>query len=245
MPIQYDGRKIIRHNVINYNAYKEYEEKQIREDRRLSDQRKKQLSKDSYEEWIRWCPENFRNASIESIGNHDPDVMNTLYEAVRTSKNIGRPQSLIIGSHEQRLREGVIRPKGKTWAMYAYISELCKEHIITDPINEVYMMDEYTMMDKNTDWRDNGRFMDEVFDTKHKIIIIDNINSDAGVMKRKKYGDDAWGRFVNAADGKSVAIVMLFSGNYDDMSLKGVKEKTDKLMQNAPKAILTQGVSSI
>ena len=245
MPIRYDGRSIIRHNIINYDAYKEYERKQALEDKRLTKLRMQKLSKESYSEWIKWCPENFKDASIESIGKHDDEVMRTLYEAVKISEQKGTPQSLIIGSRKNRINSGLaVIPKGKTWAMYAYISALCNSHIITDPINQVYITDEVTMIDNNINWRDDGQFMNTVFSPDHRLVVVENINSDAGAMKRKKYGDDAWGRFVAAAEGKNAGIVMLFSGDYDDMSLRDTKKTVEKLMDNASKAILTQGVAS-
>lgn len=245
MPIRYDGRSIIRHNTINYDAYKEYERRQALEDKRLTKLRMQKLSKESYSEWIKWCPESFKDASIESIGKHDDKVMDILYEAVKISEQKGIPQSLIIGSSCGDHRTGSLKiiPKGKTWAMYAYISALCKAHIITDPINQVYITDEVTMIDNNINWRDDGQFMNTVFSPDHRLVVVENINSDAGAMKRKKYGDDAWGRFVAAAEGKNVGIVMLFSGDYDDMSLRDTKKTVEKLMNSASEAILTRGVS--
>lgn len=245
MPIRYDGNSIIRHNNIDYRAYAEYSEARRRESERLAREAARRNAKESYREWIQWCPPAFRNATIDSIGEHDPDVMRTLREAVMESSRTGLPCSLMIGSKGYRDNaNNSVLPKGKTWAIYAYISELSRRGVITDPMRQVIMISEEDVLDKNTNWRDSGSFMKEVFDDDHRLVVVENINSDAGLMKRSKYGMDAWGRFINAADGREAGIIMSYSGDYYSKLNEDARENVGKLMSNAKEAILTRGVGA-
>ena len=244
MPIRYDGTRIFHKNTIDYAAYDSYQKEQKQRSRQDVDAVQKRIRERSYEQWKQWCPRDFRDATINSIGKHDPDVKDALIRAVKSSMQKGNPTSVMLGSKSRRTPSGITMARGKTWAMYAYVSSLCKAGVINDPVKEVLILTEATLLDRNTDWRDGGQYMKEVFSEERKLVIVDNINGGAGAMKRQKYGDDAWGRFVEAGQGRGIGFVFSFSGDFDDMGLKDIKSRILPLIQGQPyeNAVITVGV---
>ena len=106
------------------------------------------------------------------------------------------------------------------------------------------MITEANLLDKLTSWK-NDDWLKTVFTDRTRLVIIDNINGDAGMMKRQKYGLDAWDRFVEEAmKHNGIGYVFSFSGNFDDMSLLQIKKVCFKLLygKKAVKAILEHGV---
>ena len=254
MPIRYDGTNIYHQNKTDYDAYNAY----MREQRQMSDdainEQRRNESKRSWEQWMQWCPQDFRDASIESIRSHDPEVSDALEKAVKVSKESHVPSSVILGSYSYNnpyYKPGSDKPseqrkliaKGKTWAMYAYVSALYAAGVIDDPIHQVVLITEAMMLDKLTSWQNDG-WLDTVFTPDTKLVIIDNINSGAGEMKRAKYGTDAWNRFseeANKHDG--IGFVLSFSGDFNDMGLMPVKQIGFKIVRGkAVKAVLKKGV---
>ena len=254
MPKSYDGKHIYRRNIIDYNAYNEFKKAQEKiSDDSVREQNEKNRE-ESWDQWMTWCPQDFRSASIESIGAHDPDVEKALNDAIAQSTP-GNPSSVILGSREYDNPDYIrgsndpkhaltLIPKGKTWAMYAYVSALYSHGIITDPVSEISMITEANLLDKLTSWK-NDDWLKTVFTDRTRLVIIDNINGDAGMMKRQKYGLDAWDRFVEEAmKHNGIGYVFSFSGNFDDMSLLQIKKVCFKLLygKKAVKAILEHGV---
>lgn len=254
MPIRYDGTNIYRQNSTDYDAYNEYMRSQREMSEKAINAQRKKESQRSWEQWMRWCPQDFRDASIESIRSHDPDVSDALSKAVEESKRLGRPSSVILGSKaydnpnfkpgsDMPSEQRRLIPKGKTWAMYAYVSALYAAGAIDDPIHQVSLTTEAMMLDKLTSWKDDG-WLDSVFTPDTRLVIIDNINSGAGEMKRMKYGTDAWNRFAEEAckhDG--IGFVLSFSGDFNDMGLMPVKQIGFKIVKGkAVKALLAKGV---
>lgn len=260
MPITYDGRNIYRKNNVDYNAYNDYMQAQKkRGDEAVKKQVKKQREV-SWEQWMQWCPQDFRDASIESIGEHDPQVEEKLNKAVAASVRRNVPYSIILGSAQKENpnyvkgsnKPGESRyyiPKGKTWAMYAYVSALYEAGVIIDPIHEVKIITEAELLDKLTTWneRDMNKWLASIFDKDVKLIIIDNINGGAGSMKRTKNGMDAWNRFLDESvkhDG--IGYVLSFSGNIKDASLIKLKEIAyDMVKKRAAVAVLENGVEGM
>lgn len=258
MPIIYDGNRIYRKNNIDYNAYNDYQRIQKEKSESIIKTIDTEVSKVSWEQWLAWCPQDFKDASIVSIGEHDPDVMNQLNKAVEKSESRGYPYSVILGSEAKEnpkyVRGGKepkkIIPKGKTWAIYAYVSALYEHKIITDPVKQVKMLTEAEILDKLSEWKNEEReaWLRTIINDEVRLVIIDNISGGAGTMKRQKYGDDAWGRLVDAAckyDYK-MGFVLSFSGDFKDMTLQKIKEYMYKLVnKQAVKALITNGVGSI
>lgn len=247
MPIQYDGNSIIRHNSINYESYHDYMDRSSKESERTSRAMRMAMARKSRSAWLADQPRQFRQASIQSIGEHDPKAMRALESAVEQSKSTGSPCSLIIGSKSEDMGRDTVNPKGKTWAIYAYIKALIDADIIIDPAAEVAMTDEVSILDGYTDWKNAtlSKTRRTLFEGR-RLVVIDDINSDAGMMKRNKYGKDAWSRFAADAsrNANGCGIIVAFSGDYDDMSLQPVKEALRKIMSGAKVVLLERGVAN-
>lgn len=245
MPIQYDGKSIIRHNSINYGSYHDYMDRSSRESEKASERIRRAVARRSRAEWIAGQPREFRAATIQSIGEHDPQAMQALESAVEESRRTGNPCSLIIGSEYARNNGESVSPRGKTWAIYAYIKTLLSAEIIIDPSSEIVMTNEVEILDGYTDWRNStlSKTRKRLFDGS-RLVVIDDINSDAGMMKRSKYGKDAWSRFAAdaARNANGCGIIVAFSGDYDDMSLQPVKDSLRKVMSGSKKVLLRKGV---
>ena len=244
MPLQYDGDSIIRHNEISYDSYHDYMCESSRESDKVANAALRGRSASARREWLNSCLPQFRNANIDSIGEHDRDAMLALKRAVDRSKRQGYPQSIIIGSRPSGSDRSLLTPKGKTWAIYAYINALLDAGVILDPLGQVALVNEVDIIDGYTEWRTSkveqtGR---RLFHNR-SLVAIDDINSGAGEMKRAKYAKDAWMRFVTDAKGHPrIGIVTAFSGDYGDMSLREIKNALSKIMGGAEEVMFIKGV---
>lgn len=244
MPLRYDGDSIIRHNDISYDSYHDYMRESSKESDKVANAALRGRSASARREWLSRCPKQFRNASIESIGEHDRDAMLALKRAVDRSKRQGYPQSIIIGSRPSGSDRSLLTPKGKTWAIYAYINALLDEGVILDPIGQVTLATEVEILDGYTEWKTSKvEQMERRLFHNRSLVVIDDINSGAGEMKRAKYAKDAWMRFVTDAKRyPRTGIVTAFSGDYGDMSLREIKNALSKIMDDAEDVMFIKGV---
>lgn len=248
MPILYDGTHIFRNNNINYDSYRNYVDEQNKLDSKDLADINLQASERSLHKWLELCPPVFRKASIKSIEKYDSNVSTALNKAVEISTENNSPCSLIVGSKAYtNENEQVVIPKGKTWAIYAYIAELCKNRIINFPDKEIKFITEFDLIDNLASWDNSEQWLSNVFSESVKLIVIDDINCGSGILKHK-FLEGAWSRFAQEAVkyNKNVGFVLSFSGDFVDYNFKQIKDICSKFIvaKSTVKVLYTKGIEA-
>lgn len=218
-----DNSRFAKRNPINYSQYSQYANFQTQNMSKFADAIAVKSKQKSWVYWVSQCPKAFQQAEIGSLSKYDEKASKSLDLAVERSKYAEKPVSLIVYSTPYEDNTGrIVYPKGKTWAVYSYIRALYEQNVISDPLHEVFYTSESEILDNLLQWSSKDKrswLYDKAFDSGMKIVVVDNINGNAGRLKRK-YRLDAWESFQQAAIlHPEISYVFAFAGDAQDSSL--------------------------
>jgi hypothetical protein len=194
MSLSYDGENIFKTSKNDLDSYEKFQNEQREQGLAILNGIETKNRMKALVKWKQWCPKVYKNASIKAIRGFDPESADNITEAVKESKASGIPQSLIIRSADNT--------KGKTWAMYAYITNLIGAYIIDEPDSQVKIISEAELFSNLTDFVEKRSTMRSLFGPKVKVIGIDNVG------RHEKDADKVWPIIEDKARNTNIGFVL-------------------------------------
>lgn len=222
MAISFDGVDIIKHPSVDIKSYEQWKKNHDSNIDRMLEKETVEAEHEAVREWAKSIPDEYKKASIAKLSKYDHAAGSLMRKALDRSISKGRPRNMVIHSST--------KASGKTWAVYAWIEDLVRNHVIRDPENEVYVTTEAELINTLTNYGDQQMMNSTrrtVFTHRRKLIVI----TDCGAMldRQKKTRISFWEKVLSYVHGTSVAFACTMS--------RPIGEDADAVMQDEVEAM--------
>jgi hypothetical protein len=225
MPLTYDGSDVFRKNEDNIDDYTRFQQRDNAEVARILREEEAANRAKAAAAWKRWCPSTYADATIRSIADFDITSARTLASAVRASKSDARPRGMLITSDATS--------GGKTWAMYAYLSALVRNGVLTRPLDEIRITTESDLFDGLRNYSTRGSTLRWLFAAGVRLIAVDPIRG-----AEDKTGL-VWPRIVDKAMATGVSFVFCMNIDRNKFAGDAFLSNVDKLVSDSDSINLT------
>lgn len=242
MVVSFDGNDIIRHSEIDIESYKKWKTQHDEKLNHILIKESRQNMSVSVNNWMDSLPDEYKNASIKGLSKYDPAAGEIMDEEMRFSIKKNHPKNIIIHSTTES--------SGKTWALYAWIEDLVRNKVITNPADEIKVISENELSDIlqtyniSIDINTKQRKFKEVFTPSRKVLAI----TDCGVLNdlRKSRRIDLWSKVMSNIKGTKMSFVCTMAHQIGDNATPIMQDEVvamEKIIKRSTIVNITEEVS--
>lgn len=191
MGLSFDGTDIIKKPKLDLDRYRRWQQKQEERLGRIRSEAAGKATGAARKAWAAMVPDVYKGATLESVKSYDPEAADRFRElADLWASGKKRSNVLIYSNNDSR---------GKTWALYAWLTELVDRGVYQDPQREIVIVNEAWLTDDLYGFKTREAAKARLMDDHVKMIAVDSVGR---VTHSDAVAQAAWGMFKECISGR-------------------------------------------
>lgn len=218
MVLSFDGTDIIKKPKLDLDRYKLWKQKQEQQLGSITHAAESRKTDAARKAWATMVPDVYKGATLASVRSYDPAAASKFTELADLWTSGKKKSNVIIYSNNGS--------RGKTWALYAWLTELVDRGVYPDPLREIVIVNEAWLTDDLYGFRTREAAKARLMDEHVKMIAIDSIGR---VTQSDAVAQAAWGMFKECISGRRLNLSCVADKAFDEFYMRKAVQRIDEV----------------